>query len=109
MHFDPAEERIVEGPVAEAIYLEIPLELAVDPMQQVQVELRGDALGIRVRGIEGGLVFLQVHADQQDAARSHRFARMPEERDRFGRREIADGGARKENHLPADRSRLFRD
>jgi len=70
VHLDAAHDRIVESLVTKALHLEIRRKLAIDPMQQVEVELRRHAPGIGVSGIERGLVFLEVHADQQDAARS---------------------------------------
>jgi len=55
--------------VTKAFHLEIRRKLAIDPMQKVEIELRCHAPGIGVGSIESGLVLLQVHANQQDAAR----------------------------------------
>src|SRR6266516_5654598 len=68
VHLDAAQDRVVEGLVAEALHLEIPRELAIDPVQQIEVELRRDALEIGVGGIQSGFFLLEVHADQKDSA-----------------------------------------
>ena len=52
MHFDPMALDVVEGLVAKGTQIEVGAELAVDASEQIQVELRGDALGVVVGGIE---------------------------------------------------------
>src|SRR5712691_5886875 len=103
VHLDATEDRVVKGLVAEALHLEISRELAIDPVQQVEVELRRDALGIGVGGVQSGLVLLEIHADQKDPARPRHLARLPQKDERLGGSEVADGGAGKKHRLPADR------
>jgi len=62
--------------VTKAFHLEIRRKLAIDPVQQVEVELRCHAPGISVGSIESGLVFLEVHADQQDPGCPRHLARL---------------------------------
>src|SRR6266849_8711157 len=103
VHLDAAQDRIVEGLVAEAVQLKIRRELAIDPAQQVQVELSGHALRVGVGRIQSGLVFLEVHANQQDAARPRHLARLPQKNERFTGSEVADCGAGKKYRLLANR------
>src|SRR5256886_1955547 len=103
VHLDAAEDRVVEGLVAEAFHLEIRGELAIDPVQQVEVELLRDAPAVGVGGIQGRFVLLEVHADQEDSARPRHLARLPQKNERLGGSEVADGGAGKKHRLPADR------
>ena len=52
MHLDPLLLAIVEGAVPEFGEVEIAVELAVHPLQQVEVERGGDAGGVVVGGVE---------------------------------------------------------
>ena len=103
MHLDAAHDRFVERPVTKAFHLEIRRKLAIDPMQEVEIELRCHAPGIGVGSIESGLVLLQVHANQQDAARPCHLASLPQKNERFSGSEVADGGAGEKHRFPADR------
>ncbi len=64
-----AGNRIVKLPVLPRIYLEIGIQLAVDSVQEVEIECRCNALRIII-GIENGLrVFCKIEADQKLVAR----------------------------------------
>ena len=52
MHLDAVTLAIVEGVMAEAVEIEIGAELAVDAAQQIEIELRGDAGGVVIGGVE---------------------------------------------------------
>src|SRR2546423_684850 len=103
VHLDAAEDRVVEGLVAEALHLEIRRELAIDPVQQVEVELLRDAPAVGVGGIQSGFVLFEIHTDQEDSARPRHLARLPQKNERLGGSEVADGGPGKKHRLPADR------
>ena len=103
MHLDPPLGRVVERLVPEAACLEVRAQLAVDAREQVQVEARGHPFRVGVGRVQGRLVLLQVDADEQRAACADRAVDLPEEAQRLGGREVADGRAREESRLAPDR------
>ena len=94
MHLDAVALAVVEGVVLEACEIEIAAEFAVDAREQVEIELRGDAGGIVVGGVEHFGVLHQVDADDQRRAAPEHARGMAQERRRLVRLEIADGRAR---------------
>ena len=50
MHFDPAQHVVPARFVGEGVDRNVGAELAVDPVEQVEVELGGHALGIVIGG-----------------------------------------------------------
>src|SRR6476469_5368281 len=63
MHLDALELPVVDGTVLEARNVEVGAQLSIDPLEQVQVESCGDALGIVVRRLEPSPVLLEVGTD----------------------------------------------
>ena len=91
MHFDAPGNGVVERDMAEAVEIEIGRQLAVDPAQQVEVELRGDALGVVVGGVQPLRILFQVDTDQHRAAAARELPRALQENQRFRRGQVADG------------------
>ena len=95
MHFHAAEFGAVNGAVAELVEVEVGTELAVDPPEQIRVELGGHALRIVIGGLEGGPVLGQVGPEQEAILGAHDSCDLPEQSDRFLERIIAQAGSRK--------------
>ena len=68
MHLDALLAPDVVGPVRECVEVEVGVELAVDPREQVEVERGGDAPAIVVGGPDDRFVLVEVEADQEAAA-----------------------------------------
>src|SRR6266851_7958494 len=62
--FDPPLDLVIEGDMLEPVDVEIAIELAVDPYEEVEVELRGYPGPVVVGGIEDLRILLQIDADQ---------------------------------------------
>ena len=88
----------VIGPVAKGVEVEIPVQLAVDPRQQVEVERRADAAAIVVRGPDDRLVLVEVEADQQAASRSDQPGDRAQQPQCGRRSEVPDRRAREVDH-----------
>ena len=54
--------------------IEVAAEFAVDPRQQIQIELRGDSLGIVVSRLDRADIFLQIDADDAPPPGPQSFA-----------------------------------
>ena len=80
----------------EGVEIEIGAELAIDARQQIEIEFRGDTLGIVVGAVENLRVLDQIDADHEQRARAQHVAGMAQKFARFVRLEIADGRAGKE-------------
>ena len=77
----------------------VAVELAVDSLEQVEVELGGDAFGIVVGGEQPLDRLHPVHPDQQLRAGAEQRAELPQQIGRAPRHEIADGRAGEEAEL----------
>ena len=97
---DPLVLGIPEGDVLERVGVEVRLELAVEHVEDVLVELRGDAGGIVVGGLEGGGVLDQVRAEQEAVARVHQGGDPGEERAPGPGAEVADRAAEEGDQRP---------
>ena len=94
--FDPPFGFVIEGDVLEPVDVEIAVELAIDALEQIEVELRRHPGPIVVGGIEDLRVLFQIDADQHLAAVSEN-ARVIGQKVYCGvRLEIADRRAWKE-------------
>ena len=96
VHFDAVALAVVEGVVLEGVELEGAAQFAIDAHQQIEIELGGDAGRVVIGGVEHLYRLDQIDADDQRRARAQDAAGIAQERRRFVRLEIADGGARKE-------------
>ena len=59
---------IVDGVVLEGVELEVRVELAIQPGEQVQIERGSDAAAVVVGGVQHGCVLADVDAEQERAA-----------------------------------------
>jgi hypothetical protein len=96
VHLDARTLAIEERVVLETFEIEVAAELAIDARQNVEIELRRDAGGVVIGGIEDGAVLRQVDAHDEDRSRAEGAAGIAQERARLVRLEIADGRAREE-------------
>ena len=76
--------------MCEPIEREIATKLAVDPRQQVEVELGRDAIAIVISGDQRRDIFLEIGADDRKTAGPDVAAHSLQKRQSFGRIEIAD-------------------
>ncbi len=100
MHLDPTLHGIVEGVVAEGAEVERGVELAVQPREDVQIEVRRHTLGVVVRGVQQHGVLSEIGAKDYRAVRSTRGGDAREEPRGIFRVEVADRGPREESHAP---------
>ncbi len=82
--------------VAELCRREVGVQLAVDAMQEVEVELGGDAFAVVVGGQQDVELLAQVDADDGGALPAGMAPHLPQEGRGLGGVEIADGGAGEE-------------
>ena len=82
MHLDAVALGIVEGVMAEACEIEVAVELAIDAREQVEIELRRDAGGVVIGGVEDAGVLHQVDADDQRRAAPEHAPGVAQERRR---------------------------
>src|SRR5205823_7016394 len=68
VHLDPLLGADIVGPVREEAQVEVGGQLAVDPRQQVEVELGADSPPVVVGGPDDRLILIEVEADQESAA-----------------------------------------
>src|SRR5262249_20661035 len=99
MHLDAVALAIVERAVAKVFELEIAVELAIDARKQIEIELRGQAGGVIVSGVEDAGVLHQVDPDDQRCAASQHAPGVTQERGGFVRLEIADGRSGEESGM----------
>src|SRR5207237_7989099 len=86
---------VVEAAMRERLEREIEAEAPVQVRERVAVEGRGDAERVVVGGVEHGLRFLRIHADEESAAGA-RGAIVVDLREEFAclaRREVDDARA----------------
>jgi hypothetical protein len=100
VHLDPAGAGVVERAVTEAARTEVRPQLAVDPLQEIEVEARRDAQAIVVGGLERRAVFHEIDADQERAPGAGQSRRAGEEDPRLRAREVPDRRARKVDGPP---------
>src|SRR5687767_529250 len=98
MHLDPAFRLVEEGAVAKTVQLEIGVEVAIEASEDVQVEGRGDARRVVVRGIQGRDVLSTVNADDQRPVVPDYRAQPAQKRRGFGGMEVSDRRAGKKRH-----------
>ena len=98
VHFHPRPRGIEKRTVDKCVGIDIAIKLAVDPVQQIAVEPRGEPGGVVVGGIEDGWVLDQVNAQDKAVARPQQAACLAQKRHCFIRRHIADGGPWKKRY-----------
>src|SRR5512143_2336591 len=93
MHFDAARHWIVERVVAEARRLEVGVQLAVEAVEEIEVEGCGDAGRVIVGGVQPLGILLEIESDEQAARRAGQVTKAREQRRRRVGREVTDAGA----------------
>src|SRR5262245_36734109 len=68
MHLDAPALAFVERPMAERIEIEIGGKLAIEAHEQIEVELRGHALGVVISSVENAGVLDEIDADDEGCA-----------------------------------------
>ena len=63
-HLDASLFRVVDGVMLESVEVEVGIELAVQPREQIQIERSGDAPAVVVRRTQDGAVVTQIDAEQ---------------------------------------------
>src|SRR3954452_6508084 len=76
VHLDTLALAIVEGVMLEAVDVEFPIKLAVDPYQEVEIERLRHAGGIVIGRVENTAVLLQIGADDQCCAAAEDLCRI---------------------------------
>src|ERR1700733_1032533 len=97
MHLDPRFRVVPARNMTERGDGNRAIELAIDPMQQIQVEFRGHALRIVIRGNEDTLRFDSIDANEQLRAFTQCFPHRAQQVDRGRAGHVAYGGAREES------------
>ena len=100
VHLHPRFGGVEQSQVAPAAHVEVAAQQAVQVLQQVQVEGRGDPQVVVVGGFQQRRGLDRVDADQQRAAAGHR-ARLAQQPQRVGRRKVADARPRVEHQRRA--------
>src|SRR3954462_12507191 len=90
MHLDTLALAIVEGVMLEAVEIEFPVNLAVNPYQEVEIERLRHAGGIVIGRVENTAVLLQIGADDQRRAAAKDLCRIAQESSRLVRLKVAD-------------------
>ena len=85
----------------ERVNVGIAAQFAVDPHQQVLVELRGHAGAVVVGRLQHGWIFLEIDANDQRASLTDRLAYAGKKITRFGRGKVADRRPREEGTTAA--------
>ena len=107
VHLDPPEHVVPPRLVGEGVDRDVGAKLAVDAVEQVEVELGGHALGVVIGGDQPVDRLDPVHADQQLRAGAEDVAEMAQQVGRAARHEIADrrAGEEAESLEPGDLGR----
>ncbi len=71
MHLDAFLGSDVVSPVPKLVEIEVGIELAVDSLEEVEIERRGDAPAIVVGRPDDRFVLLEIEADQESSALAH--------------------------------------
>src|SRR2546423_15200567 len=80
----------------ESTKIDLGVKLAVDTLQQIEIERRGDALLVVIGALQHLDILDQINADDQRSAATQHARRMTHKRRGLMRFEIADGRAREE-------------
>src|SRR5581483_7967110 len=99
MHLDTMPLAIVEGMMFEARRIELAAELAIYPVQEIEIEFLRHALLVVIGGIQHVRTFFQIGTDDQHRAAAEDAPGLLQERARFVRLEIADGRTGKETDV----------
>ena len=93
MHLDAALRFVIDRVVGEASNVDVAVELAIDALEQIEVEGGGHPAPVVIGGNQDRRVLLQIDADEKRGIAPEQPRRIGEEGSRVGLREIADGRA----------------
>src|ERR1019366_3172822 len=99
MHFDAMAIAVIDGTMHERADVEITAQFAVDAMEHIEVEARGDARGIVIGVVQHALVLLEIDADHHPRAVPQNAAGAAQKGAGFMRLEISERGAREKSDL----------
>src|ERR1700689_3062279 len=99
MHLDAMAIAVIDRAMDERADVEIATEFAIDPVQHIEIEARGNAGGVVIGVIKGALVFLQIDTDHHPRVFAQNRASAFQERAGFTRFEIAKRRAGKKAYL----------
>src|SRR5688572_27857333 len=91
LHLHAAVDRIVEGMMPELTGLKIGAQLAVDPLEQVQVESGRHAASVVIGGLDRLRVLLQVRPQEHAASWTAEVGNSPQQANSLRSAEVADG------------------
>ena len=94
--FADATVRIVDRVVHKVLAVEVAHQLPVDAVEQVEVKVGSDALGVIVGGQDTGRLLFEVHADEEDVAGIEAGRELAQEGVAGVVHEVADVGAEEE-------------
>jgi len=100
VHLDLALSSIEEGDVIEGRRIEVTAELAIDDLENVAIEFRGDARAIVVRCFEHGRLLDEIGAEQEMLARPQSSGDLRQKFVGPFRREVADRAAEENDQPP---------
>ena len=95
VHLDRGPTLVPSGLVGERRDRKIAFEFTIDAAEKVEIELRGDASSVIIRGDQSPDVFAQVDSDNRLATLTDMLAHTAKQGGGFGAPEIAECGARK--------------
>ena len=101
VHLNAVTFAVVEGVVLEGGQIEICPQLAVDAGEQIEIEFRGNTLGVVVGAVENVGRFFEIDADHKHRVIAEDLSGAAQECCRLVRLEIADGRTGKEAGAPA--------
>jgi hypothetical protein len=78
MHLYATEHRVVPNKVAKLASVEVASQFAIDAIQKVEIELRGDTRGIVVGRDQKGRILGSVDAEEQPRMGTEHMSKMPE-------------------------------
>src|SRR5471032_773358 len=96
MHFDRELVGVPTSFMAERVGLEVRAQFTVHPLEQVEVEGRGDPVSVVICWKEEVQSLAEVDPDDSASAFPELAPHAPEKRDRFVLGEVAEGRTRKE-------------
>ena len=100
VHLDALLRAHVIGAMGKRRDVDVGVQLAIHPLEEVQVEGGRDALTVVVCRPHDRLILVDVKADQQPSSLAHEPGDLGEEPDGCRRTEVADRRAREINHAP---------
>mmetsp|Transcript_9534 Transcript_9534/g.23951 ORF Transcript_9534/g.23951 Transcript_9534/m.23951 type:complete len:337 (-) Transcript_9534:13-1023(-) len=95
-----AGERIERRVVLEVLDVEVPLQLPIDAVDQVEVELRGHAQRVRVGRDENTRVFKEIQPHKKLVALVQTVANLPQKLRRTRRRIVPERRPQKHHEIP---------